>query len=365
MEFLFDCRFVGVNVGDMARPRTNIAPDQFTTTEAAVVGARLPARAAAILQAKGLAPKPFSGTTGRSGVSFYSARGVAHWSLIGGLYWGGVPLLPSSRLAAPIADELGAAYGQIPSNLRSYLESPLNPTPGRYPWPNSPDDSVLGNDVSYDFWIHHFLRTRTNIYKPGIALRGDFCIEVVDREFVFSGFSWKGKLKVVSPFGGESSEMTPDYRIVGWKRGSNDVEVEVHHLIEELPRSWVDSDPEAMAKGRAVEAEFHAARENPVSVLRVNIGLAIRNAFDAIHDHRIKAGAKFNWTPPALPEPDRYAGCDDEGSPLDPEHPWNKDRPPVERAKRLVEIEEYIVKRDKRWAEQQKSKSQETTSDPA
>ena len=44
------------------------------------------------------------------------------------------------------------------------------------------------------------LRTQTNIYKPGVALRGDFIIEVADREFVFTGFDWRGKLKVVSPF---------------------------------------------------------------------------------------------------------------------------------------------------------------------
>jgi hypothetical protein len=44
--------------------------------------------------------------------------------------------------------------------------------------------------------------------------------------------------------------------------------------------------------------------------------------------------------------PGRYDGCDAEGYPLDPEHPWNKDLPPLERAKRLLEIEEYIERRE-------------------
>jgi len=39
----------------------------------------------------------------------------------------------------------------------------------------------------------------------------------------------------------------------------------------------------------------------------------------------------------------RYRGCDLDGNPLDPNHPWNRDLPPLERAKRLVEIEEYIA----------------------
>jgi hypothetical protein len=32
--------------------------------------------------------------------------------------------------------------------------------------------------------------------------------------------------------------------------------------------------------------------------------------------------------------------------PLDPNHIWNQGLPPLERAKRLVEIEEYIARRE-------------------
>jgi len=296
-----------------------------------VVGAGLPVRAPAIVQARRLAPKPFSGTPGRSGVAFYNAGGLAHWALVGGLYGGSVPLLASARLAAAIAEELGAAYGRLPSNIGVYLQAPFNPTPSRYPWPKGPHDKLLSEDSSYDFWVHHFLRTQTDIYKPGNALHGDFFIEVVNREYVFTSFDCQGKLKVYSPFG-IRSEVSADYRIVGWQRGSDDVEV--HHLIEELPASWVDSDPEAMAKGRALEDEFHAARDNAVSVLRVNVSLAIRNAFDAIHEHRVRTGAKFDWAATAAPSRGRYAAVDDDGWSLDPEHPDNKNLPPVERAKR-------------------------------
>ena len=41
---------------------------------------------------------------------------------------------------------------------------------------------------------------------------------------------------------------------------------------------------------------------------------------------------------------DRYRGCDESGLPLDPDHPWNKNLPPPERARRLEEIEEYLAK---------------------
>lgn len=42
----------------------------------------------------------------------------------------------------------------------------------------------------------------------------------------------------------------------------------------------------------------------------------------------------------------RYDGSDEQGLPLDPAHPWNRNLPPLERAKRLLEIEEYIAKRE-------------------
>ncbi len=42
----------------------------------------------------------------------------------------------------------------------------------------------------------------------------------------------------------------------------------------------------------------------------------------------------------------RYDGFDDQGIPLDPAHNWNADLPPLERAKRLVEIEEFIERRE-------------------
>lgn len=40
----------------------------------------------------------------------------------------------------------------------------------------------------------------------------------------------------------------------------------------------------------------------------------------------------------------RYRGCDLNGYPLDPAHPWNVDLPPDERAKRRLEIEKHIAK---------------------
>ncbi|WP_114010565.1 hypothetical protein [Cohaesibacter intestini] len=45
---------------------------------------------------------------------------------------------------------------------------------------------------------------------------------------------------------------------------------------------------------------------------------------------------------------DRYAGCDVNGYPLDPAHPWNNEGTPIEIAKRRLEIEEYIAAREQK-----------------
>lgn len=78
---------------------------------------------------------------------------------------------------------------------------------------------------------------------------------------------------------------------------------------------------------RGADAGIYAAGEMTWNILRTYP--------DYWYDNRLENG---------LERLDRYRGCDLEGKPLDPNHPWNRGLPPLERAKRLVEIEEYIAK---------------------
>lgn len=306
----------------MARPKSNLPPDQFTLTEAAVVGAGLPHRTPALVQSKHrqLAPTPVAVRSGRGGIVFYDPFGVTHWALNGALYAVGIPLLSACRLGSLVADELGAAYAKLPSRLEDYLHKPFNQRHPNFPWPESSREKFL-YEATGEFWLHHLLRTQTTIYQRGIVLRGDYCIEIVNREYVFAGFDWQGKLKTISPFGGPASDLSPEYRIVGWRR--NDDPIEIRSIVEELPRGWSDSDAKALVSARTIEDEFHTARANAASLLRVNVSLAIRNAFDAIHDHRVQNEAKFDWDATIADAQRTGAGHDVHGRPLDPQHPWN------------------------------------------
>jgi hypothetical protein len=68
----------------------------------------------------------------------------------------------------------------------------------------------------------------------------------------------------------------------------------VRTLDEEGNLNW--TDPAAREKYRKIETEFLEARSNAVTMLRVNVSLAIRNALDAIHEHRKHTGASLDWS---------------------------------------------------------------------
>ncbi|HEX2524818.1 MAG TPA: hypothetical protein VHL31_00745 [Geminicoccus sp.] len=259
---------------------------------------------------------------------YYDSVGLAEGAFIGAAVTSGVGLFLSATLCRAVSDELVRSFEPLPSGLDEYLQTPLNPRPGDYPWEPKPEDKLISIRISDDFWLHHLLRTRSGIYRPRQAMDGDFMIEIVDRAYVFVGPS--------------GHDPAPLCRIKEWERGED--QAYVQSLAAELPGRY--GTPAADKRLREIEAEFENARRNAVGTLRINFSLAIRNAFDAIHEHRLAKGSKFDWSASAKPTPGRYDGCTPDGYPLDPEHPWNKQLPPAERAKRLAEIEAYIAQLD-------------------
>ena len=159
----------------MARPGRSAA-EVFTSREIAVA-AGLPARNFALLVDQNLAPRPCGDGAGKAGHRTYNAAGLGHAALIGALHLAGFELLVSARLAAAFADDYGASYGKLPSNLNAYLYGELNPDKG-LPWGAMPNDLPL--DFEQDYWLHYLLRNRSTIYRRGIAIRGDCIIEIAD-----------------------------------------------------------------------------------------------------------------------------------------------------------------------------------------
>lgn len=256
----------------MARPRRDSPPEEFTTPELAV-GADLTPRNVALLDERNLVLDNFTITStgaGKAGNKRYNIRALQRIAIVGALQKAGVELLLAARLVAALADEWEAAYGHIPSKLDQYLHDKA--LRGRNLWTELGDKA----DPRNDYWLHHYLRTRTGIYRPRTSLIGDFCVEIVDRQYVFMAVKSRGG--PLTFLGGETAEAM--LRIVGWERGST---ATVRTIAEEAGNL---ATTEATARYRVIEEEFHAARRNAVGALGLNVSLSIRNGLDALHEYR-------------------------------------------------------------------------------
>ncbi|MFT4276633.1 MAG: hypothetical protein QM576_09775 [Rhodopseudomonas sp.] len=265
----------------MGRPGHSAA-ELFTSREIALA-AGLTARNFALLNDEGLAPEPLNDGRGKAGHRSYDGVGLAHAALIGALHLAGFELLISARLAAAFAEDYRLSYGKLPSNLAVYAQSPLNPTPGRLPWTDRPDD--LPVDIDHDYWFHQRLRNRSTLYQRGVALRGDFIIDIADHAFVMTEHLGLERIKIYSPVSG-GLPANPDCRIVG-----GGAEARVIPVHEELDSLDFSVNPKAAEQLRKLERDYLNARENAVSRVRINLSLAIRNAFDRLQDDRGKKAA--------------------------------------------------------------------------
>ncbi|MFN3076370.1 MAG: hypothetical protein ABT940_05735 [Alphaproteobacteria bacterium] len=262
----------------MARPRKDTPLDRFTATELEI-GGGLPLRSVEILLKNGVAP-PAETDPERGSVRYWGTRGVQRIALVGAIFQGGAELLLASRLSAAIAEEIELFYvSGLHSNLW-YSCRKSGKASDYVKWTQAKVDHP-----SEDYWLHRFMRIETSDYHPGVAMPGDTIIEIVDRQYVF--INTNNGIRVHSPVSSEGIEAQPSYRVTGWEKGSS---AEVHSVADEVDSFGFHANPAAKEQYRRIEAEFMEARRNAVGLLKINMSLAIRKAFDAIFDHRSGVG---------------------------------------------------------------------------
>lgn len=245
----------------------------FTSRELALA-ADLTPRNFSLLHEAGLAPAALAGGGGRGGHRTYASPALAQAALIGALHLAGFELLVAARLAAAFADEAHHTHGRLFSNIQAYLQAPHNPKPGYRPWVASPDDQL-----DDDFWVHSRLIDSVVAYRSRRAIRGDLVIDIADHQFVLTEYHGV-TIRIFSPVSG-GLPASPDYRITG--RGSS---AQVVPITDEVDSLDFPEDLASAAKFRALEEDYLAARENAVARVRINVSLAIRNAFDRVADDR-------------------------------------------------------------------------------
>jgi hypothetical protein len=260
----------------MARPGRSQG-ELFTSRELALA-AGLSARNFGLLAEQGVAPMPADGGRGRAGHRSYSGAALAQTALIGALHLAGFELLVSARLAAAFSKNFEESYGKLPSNLGIFLQPPLNPKPGFTPWINNPGGEHV--DIEQDYWLHERLRNRSSIYQRNMAQDGDMIIEIADGMFVLTHVRGSENVRTFSPVTRCGLPASPDYRIVG--RGSAAHIVPVHEELENLNYE----NPRTAEQLRCIEREYLDGRKHAVVVAKINVSLAIRNAFDRVQDDR-------------------------------------------------------------------------------
>lgn len=245
----------------------------FTSRELAL-GAGLTSRNFSLLHEEGVGPAATAGSGGRGGHRTYLSPALAQAALIGALHLAGLELLVAARLAAAYAEEMGQQRGRLFSNIETYLQSPHNPRPGHRPWTYSADDQV-----GDDFWIHNRLIDSVVEYRAWVAMVGDMVMVIADNGYVLTQHHGVN-IKILSAVSG-SLPASPDYRIRG--RGSS---ADIVPITDEVDSLDFSEDPASAARFKALENEYLEAHENAMARVRINVSLAIRNAFDRIADDR-------------------------------------------------------------------------------
>ncbi|HEY5105728.1 MAG TPA: hypothetical protein VII73_03025 [Caulobacteraceae bacterium] len=265
----------------MGRPG-RLTDGAFTSREVAAASG-LSARNFALLTDEDLAPSAMESGGGRAGHRTYDAAALSHAALLGALHLAGLELLVSGRLAKAFADQFNATYGKLPTNLTSLLRSKACVAQKWRPWHDQADGAPP--DLENDFWLHTQLRRHADFYPRGQAMRGDFVVDIADHAYVSTEFAGLEGLKIHSPVS-DPLTFNPEFRIEG--RGSQARILPVHEEVDDCD---FHANPVSAAQLRVLQAAYAIARDNAVTRVRINMSLAIRNAFDVAFEGRRQIAA--------------------------------------------------------------------------
>lgn len=271
----------------MARPKKDLPPNVFTSTELALAGGLTP-RSFATLVENDLAPAKEEDSGGKNTSGQWNTNAVGYVAMTGAFYSCGVDLLMSAKISREILGEFVSTYGFLPSRLFNYFDGDAKEGSRFLAWLRS--ENLSDSSIHDDYWVHRYMRAHTNAYTVNSRFEGDFIVEIVDKRLVFTSLDFRHRKVVprLSPWGATAStdpEMALE--ILDWGRGKAASTRAIHDIVD---FAELMDNPEEKRRAQAIEKSWLKAREDAVGSLRINASLAIRNAFDAIHDHRNKSG---------------------------------------------------------------------------
>ncbi|HBF31119.1 MAG TPA: hypothetical protein DDW73_16100 [Rhizobium sp.] len=164
------------------------------------------------------------------------------------------------------------------------LETNANEIPSGFKFigRNLPQDKIKTLIDADEYYIHRLLMECPEIYTQGVGRRGDFVVEIVNGELVFTGSK---DLTSISNFDCQSREMHFSGWITNIERGS---EPDFIHMANKFNLNDLCDDETGKFDPILAEHEqsMQLCRANAVSRLTLNLSLAVRNGFDRLHAFR-------------------------------------------------------------------------------
>lgn len=196
----------------------------------------------------------------------YTEDAMAELAIIAAINSAGFPLL----LSVPIS--------------RCFLEDKERHAIGRLGWT---DHLALKHPHNTDgmgwFEAHSRMRSENTEYRSGCVLDDDALILVADKTYVAEGRLEKPRIRTAVPAGVDGFGPLPLGRLVGMEKSKNADFIPVYQ--EHVFDGGENDAPLYLRYQRAVK--------EALGLVRVNASLAIRRAFDNVHDFRNQKGGPF------------------------------------------------------------------------
>lgn len=245
----------------MARPKHD-NPADFVVSEV-IAGTGFDRRAVQFIRDRRAGPFGNVDVLERAKQGLYDENTVSELAMASGVHHAGFPLLQSLAIVRAYLDDRRNHDPAVFSNLARLLDPRTN------------------RNIST--WFHAACETREarGGQDSGVPAKDDAIVVVADRKYVLES-NYDPSVRMLVPKGIDDSLPRPLGRIVSLDGNQADV----------VP---IPEDFEAGPNYNYLKAYevYHKAYLRAVGVIRVNISLAVRNAFDRIQDVRFEKGGPF------------------------------------------------------------------------
>lgn len=204
---------------------------------------------------------------GRGRAALYDMEGLQKLSATGAMFAVTGSLVTSARVADAVVSGMLDHYDYLPFGLNDIVRENIALLSGL-------DEEIRVDDEIHPYLVFKYLRDHNGSYAPRKARKYDLKLVIVDRQYVFQALP----IPSLDSYKHEGMNLQPELEI-DWPSRGQEERVEIRTFA-----AYHSKHGEAAAAN--LQKKYNAALESPVSVVVLNLSLAIRNTIDAIYESR-------------------------------------------------------------------------------